>query len=96
MLNFKTTKRFDKDVKKLIKQGKPVEKLQAAMNLLINEEELGPEFKFHPLEPKNQIPKRWDIHIGGKNSDWVLVFYYVSSENTIIFERTGSHSDLFK
>ncbi|PTQ81427.1 hypothetical protein C8U37_12224 [Trichococcus patagoniensis] len=35
MLNFKTTSRFDKDLKKLIKQGKPIEKLQSAMNLLI-------------------------------------------------------------
>lgn len=96
MLNFKTTSRFDKDLKKLIKQGKPIEKLQSAMNLLINEEQLGSEFKLHPLEPKNQIPKRWDIHIGGKNSDWVLIFYYVPSGNTIIFERTGSHADFFK
>ncbi|WP_425445669.1 hypothetical protein [Trichococcus patagoniensis] len=42
------------------------------------------------------MPKRWDIHIGGKNSDWVLIFYYAPSRNTIIFERTGSHADLFK
>jgi len=35
MLNYRTTKRFDKDVKKLIKQGKPLEKLQTAMDLLI-------------------------------------------------------------
>lgn len=96
MLNYKTTKRFDKDLKKLIRQGKPIEKLQSAMNLLINEEELGDEFRLHPLEPKNQVPKRWDIHIGGRNSDWILLVYYVSSSNTIIFERTGSHSELFK
>lgn len=96
MLNYKTTKRFDKDLKKLIRQGKPIEKLQSAMNLLINEEELGDEFRLQPLEPKNQVPKRWDIHIGGRNSDWILLFYYVSSSNTIIFERTGSHSELFK
>ncbi|GEB30284.1 mRNA interferase YafQ [Enterococcus casseliflavus] len=94
MLNYRTTKCFDKDVKKLIKQGKSVQKLQAAMELLINEEELGAECKLHPLEPKNLIPKRWDIHIGGRNSDWVVIFYYY--EGTIIFERTGSHSDLFR
>lgn len=54
------------------------------MELLINEEELGTEYRIHPLEPKNQIPKRWDIHIGGRNSDWVVVFYYY--DKTIIFE----------
>lgn len=37
MLNYQTTKRFDKDVKKLIKQGRSIEKLQQAMELLINE-----------------------------------------------------------
>ncbi|MFZ8764042.1 type II toxin-antitoxin system RelE/ParE family toxin [Enterococcus diestrammenae] len=94
MLNYKTTTRFDKDVKKLIKQGKPLRKLQKAMELLINEEELGGEYQLHPLEPKNQIPKRWDIHIGGRNSDWVVIFYYY--DQTIIFERTGSHSELFR
>lgn len=94
MLNYKTTTRFDKDVKKLIKQGKPIKKLQLAMKLLIEEKELGAEFRPHSLEPKNQIPKRWDIHIDGRNSDWVLIFYY--HEGTIFFERTGSHSDLFR
>ncbi|MBO1306918.1 type II toxin-antitoxin system YafQ family toxin [Enterococcus sp. 669A] len=96
MLNYKTTKRFDKDLKKLIKQGKPIEKLQVAMELLIEEKNLSSEFKLHPLEPKNQIPKRWDIHIGGRNSDWVLIYYYDITHSTIIFERTGSHSELFK
>lgn len=64
------------------------------MKLLIEEKELGAEFRPHPLEPRNQIPKRWDIHIDGRNSDWVLIFYY--HEGTIFFERTGSHSDLFR
>lgn len=94
MLNYKTTKRFDKDVKKLIKQGKPIEMLEVAMELLINEDELGAEYRLHPLEPKNLTPKRWDIHIGGRNSDWVVVFYYY--DGNIIFERTGSHSDIFR
>ncbi|MGE9790644.1 type II toxin-antitoxin system YafQ family toxin [Enterococcus faecalis] len=60
----------------------------------MNEETLGDNYKLHPLEPKNQVPKRWDIHIGGRNSDWVLIFYYY--DQTIVFEGAGSHSDLFK
>ncbi|TPR55107.1 type II toxin-antitoxin system YafQ family toxin [Enterococcus sp. OL5] len=94
MLNYRTTKRFDKDVKKLIKQGKPIKKLQVAMELLIDEEELGTEYKLHSLEPKHFVPKRWEVHVGGRNSDCVVIFYYY--DNTIIFERTGSHSDLFQ
>ncbi|MGG5302771.1 hypothetical protein IGJ83_000367 [Enterococcus pernyi] len=56
MLNYKTTTRFDKDVKKLIKQGKPIKKLQRAMELLINEEELGTEYKLHPWNLKIKFP----------------------------------------
>lgn len=96
MMNYRTTKRFDKDFKKLIKQGKKIDNLEKAMTLLVEEKELGEEYKLHPLEPRNQSPKRWDIHIGGRNSDWVLIFYYDKSSSTIIFERTGSHSDIFK
>jgi len=53
MLNYQTTKRFDKDVKKMINQGRLIEKLQQTMVLLINEAELGQEYKLHPLKPKN-------------------------------------------
>lgn len=71
-----------------------MKQLELVMERLINEEELGTEYNLHPLEPKNKIPKRWDIHIGGRNSDWIVVFYYY--DQTIIFERIGSHSDIFK
>lgn len=53
MLNYKTTSRFDKDVKKLIKQGKDLQKLQVVMELFISEKTLEFEYKLHPLEPKN-------------------------------------------
>lgn len=51
--------------KKLIKQGKPVEKLKDVITLLIKEMKLSVDNKLHVLEPKDQLPKRWDIHIGG-------------------------------
>ncbi|WP_462271618.1 type II toxin-antitoxin system YafQ family toxin [Ligilactobacillus agilis] len=68
--------------------------LKEAMQLLVNEEQLSADYKLHPLEPKSQIPKRWGIHIGGRKSDWVLVFYYY--KQTILFERTRSHVNLFR
>ncbi len=87
------TNRFKKDVKLLYKRGKKLDLLTSAMDKLLSGEPLGAEYKLHPLEPKNQNPKRFDIHIAGKNSDWVLIFYYEGDK--IIFERTGTHSDLF-
>lgn len=35
MLNYKTTTRFDKDVKKLIKQGKPIKSYNGLWNYLL-------------------------------------------------------------
>jgi mRNA interferase YafQ len=89
------TNRYKKDVKLLKKRGAKLELLTIAINKLLAGETLGEEYNLHPLEPKNQTPKRWDIHIGGKNSDWVLIFYYSNENKAIIFERTGTHSDLF-
>lgn len=34
---------------------------------------------------------RWECHIA---SDWLLI--YQRTENELVLERTGSHSDLFK
>ncbi|KIC75824.1 mRNA interferase YafQ, partial [Neochlamydia sp. TUME1] len=34
---------------------------------------------------------RWECHI---EPDWLLV--YLKTDEDIIFERTGTHSDLFK
>lgn len=96
MLSFDRQNKFEKDYKRLLKQGKKIEKLDQTMSLLISEMPLGMEYRLHPLEPKNKVPKRWDIHIDGPYSDWVLIFYYDFSRNMIIFERTGSHSELFK
>lgn len=96
MLNKHFGSKFNKDVKRMIKQGKDIEQLKTAITLLLNEEVLGEEYKLHPLEPKDKIPKRWEIHIGGRKSDWLLVYYYDKNSRTIFFERTGSHSDIFR
>ncbi|MDR2833779.1 MAG: type II toxin-antitoxin system YafQ family toxin [Streptococcaceae bacterium] len=96
VLDYRTTKKFDKDVKKLIKRNWKLSLLEEAMTKLLQEEVLGKEYKLHPLEPKNKIPKRWDIHLGGEKSDWIVVFYYEPSKKLIVFERTGTHSDIFR
>ncbi|GAB2026987.1 hypothetical protein OfM2_08900 [Lactovum odontotermitis] len=64
------------------------------MQKIIDGKILNQKYRKHALEPKNSIPKRWEIHIGGSQSDWLLIYYYVD-EDWVIFERTGTHSDLF-
>jgi mRNA interferase YafQ len=79
---------FKRDIKRVKKRGKIMEKIKQSMNLLINGQELPAELLDHPLRG-NWIGCR-DLHI---EPDWILI--YRLKGNRLRFERTGSHSDLF-
>jgi mRNA interferase YafQ len=83
------TKQFEEDLKRVRKRGKVVKKLKDVIRKLVDEEKLEAKFKDHKLSG-NYIGRR-ECHI---ESDWLLV--YKIEDMRIIFERTGSHSDLFK
>ena len=88
MLQPSYTKQFEKDWKRLQKRGKSKEKLKKVLGLLINEEQLPQSCKDHRLI--GNFKGRRECHI---ETDWLLI--YKITESIIIFERTGSHSDLF-
>lgn len=88
MLKFKTTNQFEKDFKMALKRGKNREKIVTVMNKLINKEPLETRHKDHNLSG-NYVGRR-ECHI---EPDWLLV--YKRTYDEIIFERAGSHSDLF-
>ncbi len=83
------TKQFEKDLKRTIKRGKNIEKFKIIAKTLINDDLLDPLHKDHKLIG-NYIGRR-ECHI---ESDWLLI--YKLQEAKIIFERMGTHSDLFK
>jgi len=83
------TRQFERDLKRIKKRGKKIEKLKIILRSLISEEELDPIHREHKLTG-NWLGRR-DCHI---ESDWLLI--YKMKDDLIIFERTGSHSDLFK
>jgi mRNA interferase YafQ len=88
---FSRTSQFKKDVKRAEKQGWDMAKLKAVLERLIDGEPLAAEFKDHPL--RGNFAGSRDCHIG---PDWVLI-YTLSGEGThVCFERTGTHSDLFR
>ncbi|MFW8602143.1 type II toxin-antitoxin system YafQ family toxin [Desulfobacterota bacterium M19] len=89
MLKSSFTKQFEKDWKRLLKRRKSKEKLKKILSMLINGESLPPRCREHKLV--GNYKDRHECHI---EPDWLLV--YKISETDIIFERTGSHSDLFK
>lgn len=85
------TKQFNKDVKSMQKSGsKDIEKLKEVIRILIEEEKIDPSYRDHPL--KGNFKDRRECHI---KPDWLLVYKIVKDEKIIVFERTGSHSDIF-
>ncbi|WP_231853888.1 type II toxin-antitoxin system RelE/ParE family toxin [Streptococcus sp. DD04] len=95
MLTYEFTNRYEKDLARIIKRGIDITPIKVAVRKIINNEELGYEYKRHVLEPKKRIPKLWEIHIGGRNSDLLMIYYYLEKGTHVVFDRVGTHSDLF-
>jgi len=89
MLNVSTTTKFDRETELARKRGKDMSKLGDIIKKLSREELLDPKHHNHRL--KGNYKGRWECHI---EPDWLLV--YCKTKTEIIFERTGTHSDLFK
>jgi len=87
-MNVAQTKQFKKDVKRMRKRGKDLEKIKAVIDLLVAEEPLPAKNRDHKLGG-NWVGRR-DCHI---EPDWILI--YKLSEDELLLERTGTHSDLF-
>ena len=88
MLKPSFTKQFDRDLKRMLKRGKEKDKIKLIVAKLINEERLEPKNKEHKLV--GNYEGRRECHI---EPDWLLI--YKLEKEMIIFERTGTHSDLF-
>ncbi len=81
------TNQFEKDLRRMQRRGQDVKKI--VMTALINEESLPERYRDHVLV--GSYKGRRECHI---EPDWLLIYKLVDDE--IIFERTGSHSDLFE
>jgi mRNA interferase YafQ len=83
------TGQFGKDVNRSQRRGKNLEKFKIIARSLIAGHPLDAIHRDHRLVG-NYIGRR-ECHI---ESDWLLI--YKIEESRIIFERMGTHSDLFK
>ncbi len=88
MLRPSFTRRFQRDLKRIHKRGKDAEKFKEIARLLTEEKPLPERCRDHKLV--GPFIGRRDCHI---EPDW-LVIYKVTDEE-VIFERTGTHADLF-
>lgn len=84
-----TTTRFEKDLRRVKKQGKDINKLEDVVDLLQSQEPLPPNCRPHSL--RGTWVGHWDWHI---EPDWLLL--YRLTETALILVRTGSHAELFE
>ena len=88
MLAADFTSRFKRDYKLAIKRGLDVSLIDEVITNLINEVPLQEKHKDHPLFGYYKGCR--ECHI---KPDLLLI--YQTGNGVIVFERTGSHSDLF-
>lgn len=86
----KTTRQFDKEVKKCIKQGLPMSELHTAMSILAQDGYL--PIKYHPHKLTGDYAGCWECHL---RPDWLLVWEQNDTELILLFTGTGTHADLF-
>jgi mRNA interferase YafQ len=83
------TRQFEKDVKRIRKRGKDLEKLKPVLSALIDDKPLAEQYRDHSLV--GNYASRRECHI---EPNWLLIYKLI--DDAIIFERTGTHSDLFE
>ena len=83
------TRQLEKDIKRARKRGKDLDRFKMIVRALIEGEKLDALHRDHQLA--GDYKGRRECHIEG---DWLLV--YKLEKDRVIFERTGSHADLFE
>ena len=83
------TNQFERDLRRMQKRGKEIEKLKTVIAVLVEEQPLAERYRDHVLV--GNWRGRRECHI---EPDWLLIYKLQADE--IIFERTGSHADLFE
>ncbi|MEI7451517.1 MAG: type II toxin-antitoxin system YafQ family toxin [Desulfomonile sp.] len=83
------TSQFRKDLKKIKKRGKDIQKLKDTVRQIANGEMLDAKHRDHALTGSRGGSR--DCHV---EPDWLLI--YRKDEDSLYLERSGTHSDLFK
>jgi mRNA interferase YafQ len=87
-LSLLTTSAFERDLRRVRKQGKNLDKLEAVVDTLQAGKRLPARCRSHPL--RGNWAGHWDCHV---EPDWLLL--YKITEHELILVRTGSHAELF-
>ena len=83
-------RRFKKSLKKMLRRGKDINKLEAVVSILARGESLPARYKDHALS--GDLAGLRDCHI---ENDWILLYYIEANVLVLTLSDTGTHSDLF-
>ena len=84
-------KRFRKSLKKMIRRGKDINKINDVILKLAMGESLPPQYRDHALS--GDLEGLRDCHI---ENDWVLLYFYTTNgELVLTLTDTGTPADLF-
>ena len=90
MLKISFTNQYLKDLELMKRRKLPKSELDEVIKLLLEEQNLPPKYKDHPLKG-NFIGYR-ECHI---RPNWLLIYKIYKNILTLVLVRTGTHSDLF-
>jgi mRNA interferase YafQ len=79
-----------RDVKKMQRRGKNMNKLTLALDLIASRRKLPEKYRDHQL--KGTYSEFRECHI---EPDWLLIYRILEDELILIASGTGSHADLF-
>lgn len=86
------TNEFKKDYKKVLKQGKDLDKMKAIIDKLARGESIDRKYRDHKLVDSKKYKNCRELHI---EPDWLLVYRIIEDELILVLLDSGSHSDLF-
>ena len=84
--------KFKKSAKKIIKQGKDLNKLLDVIDKLAYKEILDLKYKNHKLINDRSYKNCFECHI---ESDWLLIYQYNEDNLLLLLINSGTHSELF-
>ena len=79
----RTTTRYRKSLKKMLKRGKDIKKISAVVRALAMGETLPPQYKDHALS--GDLEGLRDCHI---ENDWLLLYYI--EDNVLVLTLNGT------
>ncbi len=89
MRSLRTTKQFERDLRRAKRRGKKLDKLWSIVDLLLRGERLPERCRRHRLS--GDWERFWECHV---EPDWLLIWDETAA--TVVLARTGTHADLFE